>query len=67
MGNGNLFLKFRELDFKHTILEISGGFCLIYTSDIEGTGHLAVATLPTDIVAVIVLLVIVVLPLSRKG
>ena len=67
MGNGNLFLKFRELDFKHAILEISGGFCLINTSDVEGTSHLAVAALPADIVAVIVLLVIAVFPLGGKG
>ena len=67
MGNGNLLLELGELNLKHTILEISGGFGLINAGDIERPGHLAVAALPADIVAVIVLLVVVVLPLSGKG
>ena len=67
VGNGNLLLKFGELDLKHPILEVSSSFDFANDSDGEGTRHQAIAALPADIVAVIVLLVIAVFPLGGKG
>ena len=57
MGGSCLLMEFRQLDFTHTILEFCCGFALIHIGNVEGTGHLAVAALPADVVALAVLLV----------
>ena len=62
-----LRLSLGQLDFQYAVLEFCRGLGIINTGNVEGTGHLAVAALPTQIVTCLVLLVIVFLPLSGKG
>ena len=66
MEGFRLCLRLGQMDFQYAVLEFCRGLGIINTGNVEGTGHLAVAALPTQIVTCLVLLVIVFLYMVVK-
>ena len=61
-----LCLSFWELEFQYAVLEFCRGFGIINASNVKGTGNLAAAALPTQIVTWLILMVIVFLHKSKR-